>query len=244
MIQENYNIKLNNFEGPMDLLLYFINRDRIDIYDIPISQITNEYLAHINMMKMMDIDVGADFIYMSTLLLQIKAKMLLPKAMGEIDGDVEDPRVELVHRLLEYKRFKKASDELDLKYNIHKKKFSKGMDMNYNPSQDISLIVPTNVRIFDLAKTFKNILDALPENNSLDLALEEINIKDQMSYILDSMDNKKKILLTDLISKDSSRIYVIGLFLAILELIRLKDIDFKQTSNFSNIELIRVKSWK
>ncbi len=242
MIQENYNIKLNNFEGPMDLLLYFINRDRIDIYDIPISQITNEYLAHINMMKMMDIDVGADFIYMSTLLLQIKAKMLLPKAMGEIDGDVEDPRVELVHRLLEYKRFKKASDELDLKYNIHKKKFSKGMDMNYNPSQDISLIVPTNVRIFDLAKTFKNILDALPENNSLDLALEEINIKDQMSYILDSMDNKKKILLTDLISKDSSRIYVIGLFLAILELIRLKDIDFKQTSNFSNIELIRVKS--
>ena len=242
MIQENYNIKLNNFEGPMDLLLYFINRDRIDIYDIPISQITNEYLAHINMMKMMDIDVGADFIYMSTLLLQIKAKMLLPKAIGEIDGDVEDPRVELVHRLLEYKRFKKASDELDLKYNIHKKKFSKGMDMNYNPSQDISLIVPTNVRIFDLAKTFKNILDALPENNSLDLALEEINIKDQMSYILDSMDNKKKILLTDLISKDSSRIYVIGLFLAILELIRVKDIDFKQTSNFSNIELIRVKS--
>ena len=242
MIQENYNIKLNNFEGPMDLLLYFINRDRIDIYDIPISQITNEYLAHINMMKMMDIDVGADFIYMSTLLLQIKAKMLLPKAMGEIDGDVEDPRVELVHRLLEYKRFKKASDELDLKYNIHKKKFSKGMDMNYNPSQDISLIVPINVRIFDLAKTFKNILDALPENNSLDLALEEINIKDQMSYILDSMDSKKKILLTDLISKDSSRIYVIGLFLAILELIRLKDIDFKQTSNFSNIELIRVKS--
>tara|TARA_Y100001936_G_scaffold123400_1_gene120621 strand:+ start:11 stop:550 length:540 start_codon:yes stop_codon:yes gene_type:complete len=179
---------------------------------------------------------------MSTLLLQIKAKMLLPKAMGEIDGDVEDPRVELVHRLLEYKRFKKASDELDLKYNIHKKKFSKGMDMNYNPSQDISLIVPINVRIFDLAKTFKNILDALPENNSLDLALEEINIKDQMSYILDSMDNKKKILLTDLISKDSSRIYVIGLFLAILELIRVKDIDFKQTSNFSNIELIRVKS--
>jgi len=242
MTQENYNIKLNNFEGPMDLLLYFINRDRIDIYDIPISQITNEYLAHINMMKMMDIDVGADFIYMSTLLLQIKAKMLLPKAMGEIDGDVEDPRVELVHRLLEYKRFKKASDELDLKYNIHKKKFSKGMDMNYNPSQDISLIVPTNVRIFDLAKTFKKILDALPENNSLDLALEEINIKDQMSYILDSMDNKKKILLTDLIRKDSSRIYAIGLFLAILELIRLKDIDFKQTSNFSNIELIKVKS--
>ena len=68
MIQENYNIKLNNFEGPMDLLLYFINRDRIDIYDIPISQITNEYLAHINMMKMMDIDVGADFIYMLSLI--------------------------------------------------------------------------------------------------------------------------------------------------------------------------------
>ena len=242
MIQDNYNIKLNNFEGPMDLLLYFINRDRIDIYDIPISEITNEYLAHINMMKMMDIDVGADFIYMSTLLLQIKAKMLLPKAMGEIDENIEDPRVELVHRLLEYKRFKKVSDELDFKYDSHKKKFSKGMAMNYKPSHDISLIVPTDVRIFDLAKTFKNILEALPENNSLDFALEEINIKDQMSYILDSMVNKKKILLTDLISKDSSRIYVIGLFLAILELIRIKDINFKQTSNFSDIELFKVQS--
>ena len=240
MIEDNYSIKLNNFEGPMDLLLYFINRDRIDIYDIPISKITNEYLNHINMMKMMDIDVGADFIYMSTLLLQIKAKMLLPKAIGEIEENIEDPRVELVHRLLEYKRFRKASDQLDTKYDLHKKKFSKGMIMNYKPSQDISLVVPTNVRIFNLAKAFKNILDSLPENNSIDLELEEISIKDQMAYILDVLSNKKKISLKDLISKDSTRIYVIGLFLAILELIRIKNIEFKQIDNFSDIELVKV----
>ena len=85
----------------MDLLLYFINRDRIDIYDIPISKITNDYLEHVKMMELMDIDVGAEFIYMSTLLLQIKARMLLPKVMGEDGEEIEDPRVDLVHRILD-----------------------------------------------------------------------------------------------------------------------------------------------
>ena len=92
MLDNNYKIRLNNFEGPMDLLLYFINRDRIDIYDIPISKITNDYLEHIKIMELMDIDVAAEFIYMSTVLLQIKARMLLPKAMGEDGEEIEDPR--------------------------------------------------------------------------------------------------------------------------------------------------------
>ena len=90
MIDNNYKISLDNFEGPMDLLLYFINRDRIDIYDIPISKIANDYLEHVKMMEMMDIDVGAEFIYMSTVLLQIKARMLLPKVMGEDGEEIED----------------------------------------------------------------------------------------------------------------------------------------------------------
>ena len=122
MIQEKYSIKLNNFEGPMDLLLYFINRDRIDIYDIPIFKITKDYFEYINMMETMDIDLGAEFIYMSTLLIQIKARMLLPKAINENSEQLEDPRVELVHRILEYKRFKNISIQLQDKLNTHNKK--------------------------------------------------------------------------------------------------------------------------
>lgn len=237
MIDNNYKISLDNFEGPMDLLLYFINRDRIDIYDIPISKIANDYLEHVKMMEMMDIDVGAEFIYMSTVLLQIKARMLLPKVMGEDGEEIEDPRVDLVHRILDYKRFKNASKDLGSQYDVHRKKFSKGMNMKFDPSNDISLYVSEDVKLFDLAQTFKNILDSLPENNELDLVADQIKVKDQILYIKQILDEKGEFMLTSLISKDSSRIFVVGLFLAILEMVRDNDIKFKQTKTFSDIHI-------
>jgi len=237
VIDNNYKISLDNFEGPMDLLLYFINRDRIDIYDIPISKIANDYLEHVKMMEMMDIDVGAEFIYMSTVLLQIKARMLLPKVMGEDGEEIEDPRVDLVHRILDYKRFKNASKDLGSQYDVHRKKFSKGMNMKFDPSNDISLYVSEDVKLYDLAQTFKNILDSLPENNELDLVADQIKVKDQILYIKQILDEKGEFMLTSLISKDSSRIFVVGLFLAILEMVRDNDIKFKQTKTFSDIHI-------
>ena len=241
MIDNNYKISLDNFEGPMDLLLYFINRDRIDIYDIPISKIANDYLEHVKMMEMMDIDVGAEFIYMSTVLLQIKARMLLPKVMGEDGEEIEDPRVDLVHRILDYKRFKNASKDLGSQYDVHRKKFSKGMNMKFDPSNDISLYVSEDVKLFDLAQTFKNILDSLPENNELDLVADQIKVKDQILYIKQILDEKSEFMLTSLISKDSSRIFVVGLFLAILEMVRDNDIKFKQAKTFSDIHISKAE---
>ena len=240
MIDTNYKISLDNFEGPMDLLLYFIKRDRIDIYDIPISKIANDYLEHVNMMEIMDIDVGAEFIYMSTVLLQIKARMLLPKVMGEDGEEIEDPRVDLVHRILDYKRFKNASKDLGSQYDAHRRKFPKGMNMKFDPSNDISLYVSEDVKLFDLAQTFKNILDALPENNELDLIADQIRVRDQIIYIKQILDEKGEFMLTSLISKDSSRIFVVGLFLAILEMVRDNDIKFKQTKTFSDIHISKV----
>lgn len=240
MIDNNYKINLENFQGPMDLLLYFIKRDRIDIYDIPISKIANDYLEYISMMEMLDIDIGAEFIYMSTVLLQIKARMLLPKVIGEDGEEIEDPRVDLVHRILDYKRFKNASKNLDYQYDSHKKKFSKGMEMKYDPSQDISLYVSEDVKLFDLARTFKNILEALPENNELDLVADQIRVKDQIVYINQVLDDKGEFMLTSIITKESSRIFVVGLFLAILEMIRDNNIKFKQTETFSDIHISKV----
>ena len=240
MLDNDYKIRLNNFEGPMDLLLYFINRDRIDIYDIPISKITSDYLEYIKVMELMNIDIAAEFIYMSTVLLQIKARMLLPRAMGEDGEEIEDPRVDLVHRILDYKRFKNVSKDLGSQYESHQKKFTKGMSMNYKPSHDISLLIPEEVKLFDLAQTFKNILDSLPENNELDLVANQIRVKDQIIFMKQILDEKGEFLLTSLIDKDSSRIYVIGLFLAILELVRENKISFKQTKTFSDIHISRV----
>ena len=240
MIDNNYKINLENFQGPMDLLLYFIKRDRIDIYDIPISKIANDYLEYISMMEMLDIDIGAEFIYMSTVLLQIKARMLLPNVMGEDGEEIEDPRVDLVHRILDYKRFKNASKDLDSQYESHKKKFSKGMNMKYDPSQDISLYVSEDIKLFDLARTFKNILEALPENNELDLVVDQIRVKDQIVYINQVLDEKGEFMLTSLITKESSRIFVVGLFLAILEMIRDNNIKFEQTKTFSDIHISKV----
>ena len=240
MIDNNYKINLENFQGPMDLLLYFIKRDRIDIYDIPISKIANDYLEYISMMEMLDIDIGAEFIYMSTVLIQIKARMLLPKVMSQDGEEIEDPRVDLVHRILDYKRFKNASKDLNSQYDSQKKKFSKGMNMKYDPSQDISLYVCEDVKLFDLARTFKNILEALPENNELDLVADKIRVKDQIVYINQVLEEKGELMLTSLITKESSRIFVVGLFLAILEMIRDNNIKFKQTETFSDIHISKV----
>ena len=231
MLDNDYKIRLNNFEGPMDLLLYFINRDRIDIYDIPISKITSDYLEYIKVMELMDIDVAAEFIYMSTVLLQIKARMLLPRAMGEDGEEIEDPRVDLVHRILDYKRFKNVSRDLGNQYESHQKKFTKGMSMSYRPSHDISLLIPEQVKLFDLAQTFKNILDGLPENNELDVVIEKITLQEQINFIRDILSSKKEFYFTRIIDKNASRIYVISLFLGILELIRVKEICFKQIKN-------------
>ena len=237
MLKESYNIKLNNFEGPMDLLLYFIKRDRIDIYDIPILQITNKYFDYINAMKLLDIDLGAEFVYMSTLLLQIKARMLLPRLINEVTEDLEDPRAELVHRLLEYKRYKNASNKLEDCYKAHLGRFPKGMTMNYKQSNDISLIAPTDIKLYDLAKTFKLIIESLPENNKIDIQMEQISLQDQIKYIKDAMSRKKEISIKDLITRKMSRLYVIGLFLAILEMIKTSKINFNQSTNFSDIKL-------
>ena len=239
MLRDKYSIKLSNFEGPMDLLLYFINRDRIDIYDIPIFKITKDYLDHINIMKEMDIDLGAEFIYMSTLLIQIKARMLLPKSVTDDGEEIEDPRAELVHRILEYKRFKNISESLEEQLSKHSKKHPKGSSMSYLPSNDILSILPKDVKLFDLAIAFKNIIDNLPENNELDVVVEKITLQEQMNFIRDIISEKNKFYISEIIV-GNSRIYIISLFLAVLELIRINEINFKQTENFSDIIIIKV----
>ena len=239
MNKEKFNVKINDFEGPMDLLLYFINRDKIDVYDIPISQITSDYLSYLDLMDELDIDVGADFIYMSALLIQIKTRMLLPRAISEAEDQIEDPRSELVHQILEYKRFKMASDTLEQKLLIHSKKFPKGIDTLSSLATDADMGIPKDLKLFDLALTFKNIVENLPENNELDVVVDTITVEEQINYIREILLKNKDISVSDVII-GSSKTYIINLFLAILELIKVREIDFRQLENFSDIILSRV----
>ena len=114
----DYQVKIDNFEGPMDLLLFFIQRDKLNIYDIPISHITKEFLDYMKMMDIMNIDLGGEFVYMATLLMKIKAKMLLPVSDDD-EEQIEDPRTPLVQRLLEYQQYKKVSEDLREQYESH-----------------------------------------------------------------------------------------------------------------------------
>ena len=149
----DYQVKVDNFEGPMDLLLFFIQRDKLNIYDIPIAHITKEFLDYMKMMDMMNIDLGGEFVYMASLLMKIKARMLLPVS-DEDEEQIEDPRTPLVQRLLEYQQYKKMSEELQEKFTNHSVYYPRGQEMEYN-KQNMQLHEPLhNITLFTLSSIF------------------------------------------------------------------------------------------
>ena len=129
----DYQVKIENFEGPMDLLLFFIQRDHLNIYDIPIAHITSEFLGYMNMMDTMNIELGGEFVYMASLLMKIKVQMLLPVSDND-NEEIEDPRKPLVQRLLEYQQFKEKGEYLGEKYNEHLTHYPKGHEIVYDKS--------------------------------------------------------------------------------------------------------------
>jgi len=151
----DYQVKVDNFEGPMDLLLFFIQRDKLNIYDIPIAHITKEFLDYMKMMDMMNIDLGGEFVYMATLLMKIKAKMLLPVSDDD-EEQIEDPRTPLVQRLLEYQQYKKVSEDLQEQYESHSVHYPRGQEMEYD-KQNGQLHEPLhNITLFTLSSIFQD----------------------------------------------------------------------------------------
>ena len=154
-----FNVKLENFEGPLDLLLYFIKRDKIDIYDIPIAKITSEYIDVINAAKKLDVSIAGEFLFMASLLLRLKTRMLLPRHHDEEGLDIEDPRISLVDQLLQYKNFKNIAHQLK---GIHQD----NKDLFYRPNDKIPFQKRLNpadflkeVSLFDISKIFQTAID-------------------------------------------------------------------------------------
>jgi Uncharacterized conserved protein len=226
-----YKIKLPTFEGPLDLLLFFIKRDELDIYDIPISRITKEFLDYIQVLQELDLEVAGDFIVMAAELMQIKVRMLLPREAGE--EEEEDPRADLVKRLLEYKRYKEASTVLSALENESGKLFYR---MGFHSDSKVVTLEDQgaslkNVTMFNLIASFKRVLDNVPKKIYHDIELLNVTIDEQMSYIADVFRMREEISFFELVSHMTEKIRIIVTIIAMLEMVKNKIIALRQTEH-------------
>lgn len=240
-----FNIKLENFEGPLDLLLYFIKRDKIDIYDIPITQITNEYISVIDEAKSLDVSIAGEFLFMASLLLRIKTQMLLPRQVDEESLDIDDPRIDLVAQLLEYKKYKNIANKLkNLHFENKDTFFRSSTKVVYDQSPDISDFLQ-EVTLYEISKIFKEAIENAPTQDSFEIYRETVSLKDQKEFILQGLKKNKISSLKKLVKKLETKIEIIVTFLALLEMIKQSEIICLQKENFKDIEikLIVAEAW-
>ncbi len=229
-----YSVKLDVFEGPLDLLLFFIKRDEIDIYDIPIAHITKQYLEYIELMKVLNLEVAGEFIVMAATLIRIKAKMLLPRTVDE--EEEEDPREELVQALLEYRKYKEAACVLKTKEEEQSHWFPRtDPDLSGLPKEEILV----EASLYDLMSAFKNILDFHPKETFHTINYTKVTIEERIEYVLNYLARKDGVVFTELFSDSPVKLVMVVTFMAILELIRLQKIYIRQTKHFSEIWVFR-----
>ena len=232
-----YRFRVPVYEGPLDLLLYLIKRDEIDICDIPVARITEQYLEYLELMQLLDLEIAGDFLVMAATLMHIKSKVLLPPKERTPEEPEEDPRQGLVSRLLEYQKYKEVGGFLGDRETDHRKLFSRPKGAE-RPTAERAYI---EASIFDLIGVFSKVLVGLPEGAVEDLAEDEHTLEDKMGVVVDALREQAKVLFTDLFGKMRSRAEVIATFLAVLELIRMKEVTVRQTGPFRDIYLMRVE---
>ena len=235
-----YKIKLEHFEGPLDLLLFFIKRDEINIYDIPISKITKEFLDYVNFIKFLDLETAGEFILMASTLMHIKARMLLPKEYDE-KGEEIDPRADLVKALLEYKRYKEMSEELSFFESAQRKISFRGnfsQDVS-NPPDNFETLLG-NVTVYDIAKVFKRIIEGIKNKPVHHVRKINISISDQIDFILNKLEQFSQIHFLSLVEGIKQKIIVIITFIAILELVKSKKIIIKFYNTYNDFLIVKV----
>ncbi|MEW6163050.1 MAG: segregation/condensation protein A [Nitrospirota bacterium] len=232
-MEEIYNIKIPVFEGPLDLLLHLIRENKIDIYDIPIALITHQYLKYIEMIKELNLDIAGEFLVMAATLIHIKSRMLLPPD-EEAPPEQEDPRRELVQRLLEYQAFKEAAVSLRDKEEEWMKVFRRE-PLSDEAGEGVYLF---DVSLFDLLRGFKKILDSAPPE-VVTITKETLTVKDKMSLIMEMLEGQEAIRFENFFREGVTKAQLIVTFIALLELIRLGLVRAYQKREFENIWVIK-----
>jgi len=237
-----YKIKLEQFEGPLDLLLFFIKRDELNIYDIPISRITKEFLEYVNLIKTLDLEVAGDFILMASTLMHIKVRMLLPREIDE-KGEEIDPRAELVKALLEYKKYKEMSEELTfLESDQRKLNYRGNFSADEKESPPDYEILLKNVSIYDLAKAYRKIIEGIQQPPVHEIAKINVTIDEQIKYILEKVELAGKLHFLELVIEMKEKIRIVVTFVALLELVKMGKIGITVSKNFNDFYLVRLSN--
>jgi len=233
-LTEEMKISLPLYEGPLDLLLDMIRKQKIDVYDIPIARITEQYLEYLRFIQELNIDVAGEFIFMAAQLIYIKSRMLLPPDPDAVDEDT-DPRAELVRRLLEYERFKNAAQMLYQRELVEKVSWNNPGEV---PFEDSEIEPQMTVTLYDLLLAFRDVVKRAESRPMMEVSRDEFSIEQMMGYLLDKIVSAKQdITLTEALPVINSRRGLITAFLALLELTRLKAIFLRQERPLGEISL-------
>jgi segregation and condensation protein A len=232
-----YSVKVPVFEGPLDLLLHLIKENKIDIYDIPISLITSQYLEYLELMQELNLEVASEFLVIAATLIYIKSRMLLPKDETIQEGEAEDPRAGLVQRLLEYQAFKEASVELRKREEIWTGAFDRP-PMEFDKAKLDAETFLFDVNLFDLVSALNKMLSKAPPEE-VRITREALTVKDRIAAIIDRLEQEKSVRFESLFEGDDRRVKIIVTFLALLEIMRLGIARVLQDSQFGAIWIIR-----
>ncbi|MFZ5564327.1 MAG: segregation and condensation protein A [Thermodesulfobacteriota bacterium] len=235
MLQDDtYKVKTGIFEGPMDLLVHLIKKNEVSIYDIPIAEITRQFLEYIEWMKLMNIDVAGDFIYMAAILTNIKSRTLLPSHSLSEEDD-EDPRMEITRALEDYLKIKSAAETLSSRDILNEDTFTRIVDRKAMAAEaDDGTIV---VGLFELIDAFQKVLDRLPASAVLSFSADSISVKDRISQLADILEEKRSVTFDELFEGRYTKSDIVVTFLALLEMVKLSIVSVRQHTESGVIRL-------
>ena len=237
--EEAYQVQLDSFTGPLDLLLHLIRKQQINIYDIPVALIAQQYMDYLNLMKTLNLSFAGEFLVMAATLLQIKSRMLLPKdESGDQDaGEPEDPREELVRQLMEYEQFKEAAGRLLTHEKVWREAFARDLLVEEpKPSEEIPM---DDLSLFDLLNALQGVLDRTAAQPIIDVEPDALSVQDRINTILDQLETRQALTFEALFEGVLSRGLVIVTFLALLELVRMNLVRLYQGDLFGPIRIAR-----
>ena len=243
MRRSDYEVKLELFEGPLDLLLYLVNKSEVSIIDISVSQIVAQYLDYLDVMRELNIDVASEYLHMAATLIRLKARELLPAQEGETEEEEEGiyNRDQLVAQLLEYKKFKEAADTLRTFESEHFGAFTRGKGEVIEVERSADEVNLGNISIFDLLSAFKRILERTEKEVDPRHVIEvdTVKIDERIEAILSMLCDSEEVRFEDVFLGDYRKIVVVVTFMAILELVKMQQVSFRQEENFGPIYIIR-----
>jgi segregation and condensation protein A len=230
----DYRVDLAVFQGPLDLLLYLIRKEEVDIYDIPIARITKQYLKYIELMQVLNLEIAGEFILMAATLIRIKTRMLLPR--DESDDEDVDPREELVLALIEYKKYREAGEMLRERALLEQRRFIPPSPLEEVPSR-VDLSPATT--LYDLMMAFRDVLAQKRDEAIHEVHVEEVSIEDRIQYVIGYLKERDVVSFTELFADVPRKIVAIVTFVALLELVRAHRVSVRQSTPFAELRVYR-----